>query len=122
MNGMSDMLTDLTTTGKASFKSFGVSILKTIAQITNQLLVAYAVQKAMGWITSSSDGPQGGGIGSPAFMARFGLGMAVISLNMIVVVIPDLVGSLNQKGLCMVVSSSSLRSLPHALVSVIFIA
>ncbi len=67
MNGMSDMLTDLTTTGKASFKSFGVSILKTIAQITNQLLVAYAVQKAMGWITSSSDGPQGGGIGSSSF-------------------------------------------------------
>lgn len=68
MNGMSDMLTDLTTTGKASFKSFGVSILKTIAQITNQLLVAYAVQKAMGWVTSSIDGPQGGGIGSPSFV------------------------------------------------------
>ncbi|MEN0581911.1 phage tail tape measure protein [Phytobacter palmae] len=68
MNGMSDMLTDLTTTGKASFKSFGVSILKTIAQITNQLLVAYAVQKAMGWVSGSFDGPQGGGIGSPSFV------------------------------------------------------
>lgn len=68
MNGMSDMLTDLTTTGKASFKSFGVSVLKTIAQITNQLLVAYAVQKAMGWVSGSFDGPQGGGIGSPSFV------------------------------------------------------
>ncbi|RDT56824.1 phage tail tape measure protein [Escherichia coli] len=66
--GMSDMLTNLVTTGKADFKSFSISILKTIAQITNQLLVAYAVQKAMGWVAGSFDGPQGGGIGSPSFV------------------------------------------------------
>lgn len=68
LGGMSDMLTNLVTTGKASFKSFAMSILKTIVQITNQLLVAYAVQKAMGWVTSSFDGPQGGGIGSSSFV------------------------------------------------------
>lgn len=68
LGGMSDMLTNLVTTGKASFKSFAISILKTIAQITNQLLVAYAIQKAMGWVTSSFDGPQGGGIGSASFV------------------------------------------------------
>jgi lambda family phage tail tape measure protein len=47
LGGMSDMLTELVTTGKTSFKSFTVSILKSIVQITNQLLVAWAVQKAM---------------------------------------------------------------------------
>lgn len=68
MTGMSDMLTNLTTTGKASFKSFGVSALKTISQITNQLLVAYGVQKAMGWVSSAYYGPQGGGVGSASFV------------------------------------------------------
>lgn len=68
LGGMSDMLTNLVTTGKASFKSFATSILKTIVQITNQLLVAYAVQKAMGWVSGSFDGPQGGGIGSASFV------------------------------------------------------
>lgn len=68
LGGMSDMLTELVTSGKTSFKSFTVSILKSIVQITNQLLVAWAVQKAMGWATSSFSGPQGGGIGSPSFV------------------------------------------------------
>jgi lambda family phage tail tape measure protein len=68
LGGMSDMLTELVTTGKTSFKSFTVSILKSIVQITNQLLVAWAVQKAMGWVAGSFDGPQGGGIGSPSFV------------------------------------------------------
>lgn len=65
--GISDMLTDLVTTGTASFKSFATSMLKMIAQVVNQLLVAYAVQAAMGWISGSSN-PQGGGIGSPDFV------------------------------------------------------
>ena len=68
LGGMSDMLTELVTTGKTSFKSFTVSILKSIVQITNQLLVAWAIQKAMGWVAGSFDGPQGGGIGSPSFV------------------------------------------------------
>lgn len=65
--GISDMLTELVTTGTASFKSFAASMLKMIAQVVNQLLVAYAVQAAMGWISGSSN-PQGGGIGSPDFV------------------------------------------------------
>ena len=66
--GISDMLTDLVTTGTASFKSFATSMLKMIAQVVNQLLVAYAVQAAMGWISGSAKtNPQGGGIGSPDF-------------------------------------------------------
>lgn len=53
LTGLSDMLTDLMTTGKASIKSFGMSMLKMIAQVVNQLLVAYAVQAAMGWISGA---------------------------------------------------------------------
>lgn len=68
LNGLSGMLTDLMTTGKASIKSFGMSMLKMIAEVVNRLMVAYAVQAAMGWISGSAKtNPQGGGIGSPDF-------------------------------------------------------
>lgn len=50
LSGVSDMLTSLVTTGKASFKDFTTSILKMIIDIINKLLVAYAVQAMMGWI------------------------------------------------------------------------
>jgi lambda family phage tail tape measure protein len=53
-NGLADSLTDLTTTGKASFRDFSTSILKMIAQVINRLLVAYAVQSALGWISGSA--------------------------------------------------------------------
>ncbi|NYA45726.1 phage tail tape measure protein [Serratia fonticola] len=50
LSGVSDMLTSLVTTGKASFKDFTTSILKMIIDIINKLLVAYAVQAMMGWV------------------------------------------------------------------------
>lgn len=56
LTGLSDMLTELMTTGKASVIEFGKSMLKMILDVTNRLMVAYAVQAAMGWI--------GGGAGS----------------------------------------------------------
>ncbi|HII1964809.1 TPA: phage tail tape measure protein [Escherichia coli] len=56
LTGLSNMLTELMTTGTASVKEFGKSMLKMILQITNQLLVAYAVQAAMGWISGGSGG------------------------------------------------------------------
>ncbi|MFJ2973479.1 phage tail tape measure protein [Kluyvera sp. NPDC087067] len=59
-SGLSDMLTDLVTTGTASFKSFASSMLKMIAQVVNQLLVAYAVQAAMGWISGGAKAPTAG--------------------------------------------------------------
>lgn len=61
LTGLSDMLTDLMTTGKASIKSFGMSMLKMIAQVVNQLMVAYAVQAAMGWINGGASPSSGGG-------------------------------------------------------------
>ncbi|WP_213354667.1 phage tail tape measure protein [Citrobacter freundii] len=54
LTGLSDMLTELMTTGKASVKEFGKSMLKMILDVTNRLMVAYAVQAAMGWISGSA--------------------------------------------------------------------
>jgi len=56
LTGLSDMLTDLMMTGKASIKAFGMSMLKMIAEVVNRLMVAYAVQAAMGWISGSAGG------------------------------------------------------------------
>lgn len=61
LTGLSDMLTDLMTTGKASIKAFGMSMLKMIAEVVNRLMVAYAVQAAMGWISGGSAPSTGGG-------------------------------------------------------------
>ncbi|WP_368544364.1 phage tail tape measure protein [Enterobacter soli] len=55
-SGLSDMLTSLVTTGTASLKEFTNSMLKMIAEVTNRLLVAYAVQAAMGWISGGIGG------------------------------------------------------------------
>lgn len=56
LTGLSDMLTELMTTGTTSVKEFGKSMLKMILEVTNRLLVAYAVQAAMGWISGGSSG------------------------------------------------------------------
>lgn len=56
LTGLSDMLTELMTTGKASVKEFGKSMLKMILEVTNRLMVAYAVQAAMGWISGGTGG------------------------------------------------------------------
>lgn len=56
LTGLSDMLTELMTIGKASVKDFGKSMLKMILDVTNRLMVAYAVQAAMGWVNGGSGG------------------------------------------------------------------
>ncbi|HCQ7639136.1 phage tail tape measure protein [Enterobacter hormaechei subsp. xiangfangensis] len=56
LTGLGNMLTELMTTGTASVKEFGKSMLKMILEITNQLIVAYTVQAAMGWISGGSSG------------------------------------------------------------------
>ncbi|HII3579161.1 TPA: phage tail tape measure protein [Citrobacter freundii] len=56
LTGLSDMLTELMITGKASVKEFGKSMLKMILDVTNRLMVAYAVQAAMGWVNGGAGG------------------------------------------------------------------
>jgi len=53
LSDMSSMMTTLETTGKASVKSFAKTFLTSIVDIINKLLIAQAVQAAMGWISSS---------------------------------------------------------------------
>lgn len=67
LGGLSGMLDDLVMTGKTSFKSFAASMMKMIVQVIDQLLIAYALQKAMGWVSGYFN-PQGGGEGSPSFV------------------------------------------------------
>lgn len=61
LTGLSDMLTELMITGTASVKEFGKSMLKMILEVTNRLMVAYAVQAAMGWISGGSGASAGAG-------------------------------------------------------------
>ncbi|ADW76095.1 phage tail tape measure protein, lambda family (plasmid) [Rahnella aceris] len=61
-NGLTDQLNSLVTTGKASFKDFTSSIIKMIVNVIDRLLVAYAIQSAMGWVTGSVSG--GGNAGT----------------------------------------------------------
>ncbi|PKE30955.1 phage tail tape measure protein [Rahnella sp. AA] len=53
LSDMSSMMTSLVTTGKANLKDFAKSFLTSIVDIINKLLLAQAVQAAMGWISSS---------------------------------------------------------------------
>ncbi|HAU5600687.1 TPA: phage tail tape measure protein, partial [Citrobacter freundii] len=59
-SGLAGQLTSLVTTGKASFKDFTSSILKMIVSVINQLLVAYAIQSAMGWVSGGAKAPASG--------------------------------------------------------------
>ncbi|MFU2317790.1 phage tail tape measure protein [Rahnella sp. PCH160] len=53
LSDMSSMMTTLATTGKANVKDFAKSFLTSIVEIINKLLIAQAVQAAMGWISNS---------------------------------------------------------------------
>lgn len=64
MNSISHSLTDLVTTGKMNFKSLTKSILTNIIEIINKLLVAQAIQSAMGWMGGGSGGGGAGGAGA----------------------------------------------------------
>lgn len=60
MGSVSRSLTELVTTGKTDFKSLTKSILTNIIEIINKLLLAKAIQSAMGWL----GGGAGGGVGA----------------------------------------------------------
>ncbi|HEI6731261.1 phage tail tape measure protein [Yersinia enterocolitica] len=60
LGNMSNMMTELVTTGKANVKDFTKTFLTSLLQIINQLLVAKAIQASMGWL---GIGSSSGGIG-----------------------------------------------------------
>lgn len=59
LGNMSNMMTDLVTTGKANVKEFATTFLTSLIQIINQLLVAKAIQASMGWLGLSTSGSGG---------------------------------------------------------------
>ncbi|WP_260523947.1 phage tail tape measure protein [Serratia sp. PL7] len=59
LSGISNMMTDLVTTGKASFRDFTTSILKMIVDVINKLLIAYTIQSMMGWIGGGASAATG---------------------------------------------------------------
>lgn len=66
-SGLAGQLTSLTTTGKASFRDFTASILKMIVSVINQLLVAYTIQSAMGWVSGGTNTSAGQSFSVPSF-------------------------------------------------------
>ena len=78
--GFSDNLTELVTTGKANFKEFSTSMITMIVQVINQMLVAYAIQAAMGWIKGAFTPPAslvtGGTAGAASSGATGAMGMS----------------------------------------------
>jgi len=75
MGGISDMMTSLVTTGTASFKTFAASMMKMIADVINRLLVAYAVQSALGWVTGSVSSSESTPSGAYASAANSGVSL-----------------------------------------------
>jgi lambda family phage tail tape measure protein len=65
--GLADQMTAVFTTGKSNFKSFTTSMLKMLVQITNQLIVAYTVQQAMGWIGGVKPAASGQSLPPPSY-------------------------------------------------------
>lgn len=68
MQGLSSMATEMATTGKANIKDFGTSILKMISQVINKMIVAYAIQTALGWAGMGSKSGLSGVAGSTGAM------------------------------------------------------
>lgn len=66
-SGLSTMAYDLVTTGTANVKEFTANFLKSILEIITQLLVAYAIQSLMKWVSGSSGGASISGGGGDEF-------------------------------------------------------
>lgn len=73
LSSVSSAMTEFVTTGKMNFKSLTKSILTNIIEIINKMLVAQAIQSAMGWM---GFGGGGGGAGGGAGKATGGLQQA----------------------------------------------
>ncbi|MCX8739027.1 phage tail tape measure protein [Gilliamella sp. B2824] len=56
IGSMSDMMTQLVTTGKANFKDFARTILTNLIEIINKLILAKIIQSAMSWMGFSDGG------------------------------------------------------------------
>ncbi|MGK4442460.1 phage tail tape measure protein [Yersinia enterocolitica] len=61
MGSMTSMATQMMTTGSANLKQFATNFMTSIVDIINKLLIAQAVQAAMGWISGAATAGSGAG-------------------------------------------------------------
>lgn len=76
MGSMTSMATQMMTTGSANLKQFATNFMTSIVDIINKLLVAQAVQAAMGWISGAASAGAGAASGAASSASTGAMGMS----------------------------------------------
>ncbi|HGC8049423.1 TPA: phage tail tape measure protein [Yersinia enterocolitica] len=76
MGSMTSMATQMMTTGSANVKQFATNFLTSIVDIINQLLIAQAIQAAMGWMSGGASAGAGAVSGTASSASAGAMGMS----------------------------------------------
>lgn len=76
MGSMTSMATQMMTTGSANVKQFATNFLTSIVDIINRLLIAQAIQAAMGWMSGGTSAGAGAVSGTASSASAGAMGMS----------------------------------------------
>ncbi|WP_145568438.1 phage tail tape measure protein [Yersinia mollaretii] len=76
MGSMTSMATQMMTTGSANVKQFATNFMTSIVDIINRLLIAQAIQAAMGWISGAASAGAGAASGAASSASSGAMGMS----------------------------------------------
>ncbi|EKN5104238.1 phage tail tape measure protein [Yersinia enterocolitica] len=76
MGSMTSMATQMMTTGSANVKQFATNFLTSIVDIINRLLIAQAIQAAMGWMSGGASAGAGAVSGTASSASTGAMGMS----------------------------------------------
>ncbi|HIC9437237.1 TPA: phage tail tape measure protein, partial [Yersinia enterocolitica] len=76
MGSMTSMATQMMTTGSANVKQFATNFLTSIVDIINRLLIAQAIQAAMGWMSGGASAGAGALSGTASSASTGAMGMS----------------------------------------------
>ncbi|EOD4075316.1 phage tail tape measure protein, partial [Yersinia enterocolitica] len=76
MGSMTSMATQMMTTGSANVKQFATNFLTSIVDIINRLLIAQAIQAAMGWMSGGASAGAGAVSGTASSASAGAMGMS----------------------------------------------
>lgn len=76
MGSMTSMATQMMTTGSANLKQFATNFMTSIVDIINRLLIAQAIQAAMGWISGAASAGAGAASGAASSASTGAMGMS----------------------------------------------
>lgn len=76
MGSMTSMATQMMTTGSANVKQFATNFMTSIVDIINRLLIAQAIQAAMGWISGAASAGAGAASGAASSASTGAMGMS----------------------------------------------